>query len=959
MKTKIFLLLATLLLNVGASAQQRGFRHPGGMHSQEDFERVKQQIADKEPTVLKAYNALVAWGKSNTDTGPGATEYITRGSTNNTGNTAYRVKLAYKYALLWKLTGETKYADISINILNTWARTCKGVNGDTNAALASGLQGYQFAQVGELMRDYEGWKAEDFKAFQQWMLKVFYKGNAYFLYIRNGCNPGAYWSNWGLCNALSMMSIGILCDDVYLYNMGVGFFKYDQVPTNPQCKIYKHDEWWDYNAEPYRSYTTIQETSDGEFRDNGYNEYLGNLVMKLHEDERGVDIYGDGTLWLGQMQELGRDQGHNNMSVGVVADICQSGWSQGDDLWSWMGNRLAAGIEETALYNADESAIVPYTRYHYRQDNKVNNYSDYTISGAASGSRGQYRPIWHRVVSHYEGIKGIKMVYSRKMAAKGTANMDEYSGVDHLGFTHLMSIIPARTDGLRPVYLEPYIETGGVRLHKSGYDNLGGGASIKLSVEIPDSMQGGTWSWDMGDDTGNAPSTTNILEIQPSHSNIYRVSYAAPNGTTSTQLFSIGVHGDCYADAISKHFYVSHPTQTDLNGWKENDVITVYAGSSSTLSCQAGTNTGTWRYFTKDGNSSEITLPGNITLDRDTVVYIEYTNMGGGVTLDSVKFVMAKEQIVPTYCINGGSIRTGSAITCSTGDNVELIPTYSKAQSWLWDTGEDTQSLTIADIHEGGKHTVSMINTDGEELTQTYDITIYDLNLINPGDTIAYKGKQYVLGSNLIKNWTFDDGLADWYDGTMSALITESNWIVNTEGGVDGNWLQGKVNTGKATEGALGTAWEIQDSIYYFGFCTSVQKNLNDAADWQKVSVTNEKGTETVILFGSNGTKGNIQAVNGDEQWRLNDVIYDNTKEGYKYIQCCFRWQQNGALGFDHFVLAPLREVKDEVNGIANIHGETDNKDNIIFDLCGRRIPASAIKQKGIYIINGIKVVIK
>ena len=35
---------------------------------------------------------------------------------------------------------------------------------------------------------------------------------------QGGIRPGHYWSNWPLCNALAVISIGILCDDVFIYN---------------------------------------------------------------------------------------------------------------------------------------------------------------------------------------------------------------------------------------------------------------------------------------------------------------------------------------------------------------------------------------------------------------------------------------------------------------------------------------------------------------------------------------------------------------------------------------------------------------------------------------------------------------------------------------------------------------------------------------------------------------------
>ena len=44
-----------------------------------------------------------------------------------------------------------------------WANKTKKVDGNSNVALALGLYGYQFAQAGEIMRDYEGWPKDDFE----------------------------------------------------------------------------------------------------------------------------------------------------------------------------------------------------------------------------------------------------------------------------------------------------------------------------------------------------------------------------------------------------------------------------------------------------------------------------------------------------------------------------------------------------------------------------------------------------------------------------------------------------------------------------------------------------------------------------------------------------------------------------------------------------------------------------
>ena len=164
---------------------------------------------------------------------PNPTVKIIRGGWNvwepegdNYGAAMNDAATAYQCALVWRITGDERYAEKSVEIMNAWARTCKKVSGNSNGSLASGLYGYEFANAGELMRDYEGWNREDFKRYQQWMLRVFSDQSFGFLQERHGCADDHYWSNWGLCNVLCEISVGILCDDIYVYNAGMEYYKY-------------------------------------------------------------------------------------------------------------------------------------------------------------------------------------------------------------------------------------------------------------------------------------------------------------------------------------------------------------------------------------------------------------------------------------------------------------------------------------------------------------------------------------------------------------------------------------------------------------------------------------------------------------------------------------------------------------------------------------------------------------
>ena len=300
-------------LFISAQTTDRGFIHPGGLHTQADFDRVKAQIAADNTKVKQAYAKLkaAAYAQPSVQTYP--VETIVRGGGNgeNYMNAARGAAMAYQNALRWKIEDNKTCAKAAVRILMAWANTTKAIGGDSNYALAAGLYGYQFAQAAELMRDYEGWSREDFTKFQQWMLSVWYPSSIGFLRARNGTwensgkwwqAPGHYWSNWGLCNIMCVISIGVLCDDVFIYNQGMSYFKYDQVGN--------------FADPPTLHDVTGHGDADGGkcIHNNGLTDFLGNLVVTDVESELETGAYGK----LGQMNESGRDTGHSSMALGLA-----------------------------------------------------------------------------------------------------------------------------------------------------------------------------------------------------------------------------------------------------------------------------------------------------------------------------------------------------------------------------------------------------------------------------------------------------------------------------------------------------------------------------------------------------------------------------------------------------------------------------------------------------------------
>lgn len=368
------------------------FVHPGGLHTQADFDRIKAKVdAGAEPW-LSGWNKLINNSHSKLTYTPNPVVKLIRGGgsaeeplPDNYSTAMNDAAAAYQTAIRWKITGDVAYAEKSIQILNAWASTCTVISGNSNAALGAGIYGYQFANAAEIMRSYSGWAPADFEKYKTWMKTVFLPVSVRFLDKHNGTCFSHYWSNWDLCSLLNVMSIGVLTDDVALYNSAITYL----------------------------------------------NSGVGNgqLLKTIWYDHK------DGTA---QLQESGRDQGHCLLSVGFLADIAQIAWSQGDDVYGYNDNAILKGAEYAAKYNFTTLSI-PFQTYSTCEGE--------THVANSETARGGVRPIWTGLYNHYVKLKGLSETKARfTKIAQSIVQIDggggDYGGnsggFDSLGFGTLM-----------------------------------------------------------------------------------------------------------------------------------------------------------------------------------------------------------------------------------------------------------------------------------------------------------------------------------------------------------------------------------------------------------------------------------------------------------------------------------------------------------------------------------------
>ena len=195
MKLKRYLLTAVIALSALVTL---AYNHPGGMHPKSQLEYVKKQIKTKQQPHWDAYQQLIVYADSALQkpaealadfSVPGyyVNALMHRKNSKSLMSNAFG---AYACALAWQLSGEKKYADKSLEILNAWGSTNTKYS-DADGSLVMSYAGSGMLMAAELLYHYEGWEKAEKKQFSTWVENVYKKACNE---IRNRANN---WADWG------------------------------------------------------------------------------------------------------------------------------------------------------------------------------------------------------------------------------------------------------------------------------------------------------------------------------------------------------------------------------------------------------------------------------------------------------------------------------------------------------------------------------------------------------------------------------------------------------------------------------------------------------------------------------------------------------------------------------------------------------------------------------------------
>ena len=390
----------------GGTATARVFTHPGLLHTEADFTRMRTQLAAGREPWVSGLRALTSSSRAQLGRDPQPVVTAIRGGDGENFRAMVEdVQRAYQLALRWKVTNDPAYADQAVRYVNAWVSTMTTLTGNGDRFLAAGIYGYQWANAAEILRTYSGWSATDRAACQQWLLTHFYPLQSSFLKDHNGTNITNQWANWDLVCLVGMLAVGVFADRADVYQEALDYF--------------------------HRG------------RGNGASRHM---------------VYARHPGHMGQWQESGRDQGHATLSLGMAGYLCEMAWNQGDDLYGEDDNRLLAGAEYVAKSNLKDAAGAFYTLPFYLYINRQG-----TFTAVSDGGRPNGRPCWEPIYNHYVKRKGLAAPWVSALAAQLRPEGNTWLG-DDLSFGTLTFSRDADVTRVPPAGLQAIVRGGAVQL---------------------------------------------------------------------------------------------------------------------------------------------------------------------------------------------------------------------------------------------------------------------------------------------------------------------------------------------------------------------------------------------------------------------------------------------------------------------------------------------------------------
>ncbi|OKI40592.1 hypothetical protein A6A27_39630 [Micromonospora sp. CB01531] len=279
------------------------FAHPGVLVSRAQLDFIRTKVNSAAQPWKAAYDQMFASTYASLSRTPMPRAVVECGpiSNPNFGCTDERQDAiaAYTDALIWYITGDTRYASKAIALMDAWSAVITD-HTNSNAPLQTGWSGAVWARSAEIIKHtYSSWpNAGRFAT----MLR-----NVYLPEIVNGMPT--YNGNWELVMMEAAIGIGIFLDDRAVYNAAMAKFR-ARVPAY------------------------IYLTSDGPYP-------VPPAGTSIDTPSEIISFWqGQSTFVDGLTQETCRDFTHTGYGISSISHVAETARIQGDDVYNEVKDRL-------------------------------------------------------------------------------------------------------------------------------------------------------------------------------------------------------------------------------------------------------------------------------------------------------------------------------------------------------------------------------------------------------------------------------------------------------------------------------------------------------------------------------------------------------------------------------------------------------------------------------------------
>lgn len=155
----------------------QNFVHPGIVIGQEQLDFVKSKVEAKQSPWFDAYQSLLTSRFGDLTREPKPRAVVDCGFYNKPDNgctdESHDALTAYGTALLWYVTGEQKFADRSISIMNDWSKVVTA-HTNQNAPVQAGWAAASWVKAAEIIRySNAGWGDDDIQQFKKMLEEVY------------------------------------------------------------------------------------------------------------------------------------------------------------------------------------------------------------------------------------------------------------------------------------------------------------------------------------------------------------------------------------------------------------------------------------------------------------------------------------------------------------------------------------------------------------------------------------------------------------------------------------------------------------------------------------------------------------------------------------------------------------------------------------------------------------------